>query len=204
MAKGLCPSVALKYKKGNQLLFTRDSECLQDLLRLVEEQKHRTLVLWAFDCVQVPLAQLEDACPSETRPRTALQTSQAWARGEVKMPVARKAILACHAVAKEHTDKVTGLLAHAIGQACATVHVETHALGLVFYELSAIVYAQGLQDCQMAVEGKIKFYYDRLLFWQGEIEHWKGPWAPFLLDGHTENREVRKDTIKNIRQPKRT
>ncbi|AEV29566.1 hypothetical protein SpiGrapes_1770 [Sphaerochaeta pleomorpha str. Grapes] len=182
-------SLALKYKKGNQLLFSRDSECLQDLMHLIGEQKHRTLVLWAFDCAQAPLTLFEIGHPLETRPRTALQTCQAWARGDVKMPVARKAILACHAVAKEHTDTVTGLLAHAIGQACSTVHVETHALGLVFYELSAIVYTQGLDGCQMAVEEKIKSYYDRLLYWQGEIEHFEGSWAPFLLDEHTENKE---------------
>ena len=189
MFDDLCQSLALHYKKGNQLLFSRDSECLQGLIHLVEEQNHRTLVLWAFDCALASVTLFEISHPLETRPRQALQTSQAWARGEVKMPVARKAILACHAVAKEHPDKVTGLLAHAIGQACATVHVETHALGLVFYELSALVYKKGLQDCQVAVEEKIKFYYDRMLYWQDAIEHVEGPWATFLLDARAGNKE---------------
>ena len=33
-----------------KLLVTRTSEVLQPLRALIEEQKHRTLVLWAIDC----------------------------------------------------------------------------------------------------------------------------------------------------------
>lgn len=55
------------------------------------------------------------------------------------MPAARRAILAAHAAAKETADPVSIALCHAIGQACGTVHVETHAIGLAMYELTALV-----------------------------------------------------------------
>ena len=84
--------VEQKLKKRNAVLFSRDSECHQELKRLIERQKHRTLVLWALDCAKVPLAQFEEKYPGESRPRTALELSEAWSRGKVKMPAARRAI----------------------------------------------------------------------------------------------------------------
>ena len=41
-----------KYRRKNQLLFSRESACLQDLIRLICLQKHRTIVLWAFTCAE--------------------------------------------------------------------------------------------------------------------------------------------------------
>lgn len=51
--------VEQKIKKRNMVLFSRDSESLQGLKMLIEQQKHRTLVMWALDCAKVPLAQFE-------------------------------------------------------------------------------------------------------------------------------------------------
>lgn len=55
--------VEQKLKKKNALLFSRDSECLQGLKMLIEQQKHRTLVMWALDCAKVPLMQFEEKYP---------------------------------------------------------------------------------------------------------------------------------------------
>lgn len=183
-------SIELKYKKGNQLLFTRDSECLQDLIRLVELQKHRTLVMWAFDCIQLPLNQFEAKYTNELRPRRALELCEAWARGYIKMPEAKRAILDAHAVAKELDDKEYIAIVHAIGHAGATVHVETHALGLVFYELTSIVHKVGLDDCETAIAEKIKYYYQQLLYWQEAINSLEVSWAKFLLDDTRPNKEL--------------
>lgn len=51
--------VEAKLKRKNEILFSRKSECLQELLALIREQKHRTLGLWAFACVEVPLQRLK-------------------------------------------------------------------------------------------------------------------------------------------------
>ena len=63
---------AKRLKRGNKLLFTRDSACLQELRGTICQQKHRTLVLWAFDCVSVPLQWLAQTYPNEQRPGQAV------------------------------------------------------------------------------------------------------------------------------------
>jgi hypothetical protein len=175
-------SIEAKLKKGNSILFTRDSECLQDLIRLIGLQNHRTLVLWIFDCVRIPLAAFEAKYPLEGRPRRAIELGEAWARGTIKMPVAKKAILDAHAVAKELDDKEAVALVHAIGQGVATVHVGTHALGLVVYELSALVYKLGIEDCEAAICDKITYYEERLRYWQDHSSRVSITWADFLSD----------------------
>jgi hypothetical protein len=189
MNRDISISIELLDKKGNQVLFSRDSECLQDLIHLIEVQKHRTLVMWALDCAQKPLSLFEAKYPDELRPRRALELCEAWARGTIKMPEARRAILDAHALAKEIDDKEFIAITHAIGHAGATVHVETHALGLVFYELTAIVRKVGLKNCDLAVREKINYYYERLVYWQNKIDAITINWAKFLLDDTQPNKE---------------
>ena len=176
-------------KKGRKILFTRESSCLQKLIRLIELQKHRTLVMWALECAKIPLGQFEEKYPEENRPRIALEVCKAWAKGEVKMPVAKRGILDAHAVAKEIEDYVYIALCHAIGHAGATVHVETHALGLVFYELTAIVFVNSKDNFELAVIEKLDYYYERLLYWQNNIDTLDISWAKFLVDDTRPNKE---------------
>jgi len=196
-------SIQAKFKRGNQILFSRNSECLQELISLIEVQKHRTLVMWALDCAQEPLRNFESMFPKELRPRRALELSEAWAKGEIKMTEAKRAILDAHAVAKEIDDEECISLLHAIGHAGATVHVETHALGLVFYELTAIVRNMGLNNCESAVEIRISTFYDRLVYWQKNIDRLDLNCAAFLMDDKKPNKEKllnkkRKSLIKNF------
>lgn len=181
--------VEMKLKKKNKILFSRDSQCLQELIRLIELQNHRTLVMWALDCAKTTLEQFEAKYPNELRPRTALELCEAWSRGEIKMPMAKRAILDSHAVAKEIADDEYGALAHAIGHAGATVHVETHALGLAVYELTAIVLKYGKDEFQKPVSEKIDYYCQRLLFWQENTDKLEYAWADFLADDTRANKE---------------
>src|SRR5665647_3459829 len=152
--------VEIKLRKKNKILFSHDSQCLQELIKLIEIQNHRAIVMWALDCAKITLGRFEEKYPNELRPRTALELSELWARGKIKMPMAKKAILDAHAVAKEINDDEYGALCHAIGHAGATVHVETHALGLPFYELTAVVFKAGLGKCDTVISNKIDFYYN--------------------------------------------
>lgn len=181
--------VEQKLKKKNQVLFSRGSQCLQELKGLIEQQKHRTLVMWALDCAKEPLAQVEKSYPDELRPRRALELCEDWARGRIKMPAAKRGILDVHAVAKEIDDKVCGALCHGIGHAGATVHVETHALGLPFYELTAFVLKFGKGAYQGPVLEKIDYYYQRLIYWQENTDKLDVEWASFLMDDSRSNRE---------------
>ena len=181
--------VEQRLKKKNTVLFSRDSECLRELKGLIEQQKHRTLVMWALDCAKAPLAQFEEKYPYELRPRAALELCEAWSRGTVKMPAAKRAILDAHAVAKEIDDGVYGALCHAIGHAGATVHVETHALGLPFYELTALVLKFGKGEYQRPVCEKIEYYCHRLIYWQENTDKLDFKWARFLIDDNRPNKE---------------
>lgn len=181
--------VQIKLKKKNKILFSRESESLQELIRLIQLQNHRTLVMWALDCAKLPLKQFEEKYPKENRPRICLELCEAWARGEIKMPIAKHAILASHAVAKEIDDMEYGALCHAIGHAGATVHVETHAVGLPFYELTAIVLKYGKEKFEEPALEKIDYYYNRLSYWQDNINKIEVKWANFLLDDTKPNKE---------------
>jgi len=181
--------VEIKLKKRNKILFSRDSQCLQELIQLIQLQNHRTIVMWAFDCAKLTLEQFEAKYPDEQRPRTCLGLCESWARGKIKMPIAKKAILDSHAVAKEIDDSEYGALCHAIGHAGATVHVETHALGLPIYELTAIVLKYGKDDFLKPVIEKINYYYHNLLYWQENTDKLEHDWAAFLLDDTSPNKE---------------
>jgi hypothetical protein len=181
--------VEQKLKKKNKLLFSRDSLCLQELIKLIQLQTHRTLVMWALDCAKMPLKQFEAKYPNERRPRTCLELCEDWARGKIKMPKAKQAILGSHAVAKEIDDREHGALCQAIGHAGATVHVETHALGLPIYELTAIVRKYGAENFTEPVSEKIDYYYTRLQYWQESTDEIELEWANFLLDKTKPNKE---------------
>ena len=178
-----------KLKRKNKLLFSRDSRCLQELVELIQLQNHRTLVMWVLDCAKIPLGQIEAKYPHEPRPRTCLERCEDWARGKIKMPAAKKAILAAHTAAKEIEEIEYGTLCQAIGHAGATVHVETHAIGLPIYELTSIVHKYGRDDFRVPVSEKIKDYYNRLLYWQENTDKLGLEWAGFLLDTTKPNKE---------------
>lgn len=154
--------VYLRIKRKNQILFTRDSECLQELLSLIRTQKHRTIVMWILEWAEKSAATLTERYPNDKRPITALHLCKEWAKGNVKMPEAKRALLDVHAMAKELTNPVDVALCHAVGQACASVHVETHAIGYVMYALTAIVREHDNIDFELYVEQTITNYVNSL------------------------------------------
>lgn len=178
-----------RFNKKNKILFTRDSQCLQDLLTLIRKQKHRTLVMWVFECMKPAVKVLQEKYPEDNRIEIAADLCKKWAMGEVKMPIAKKALLNVHAIAKEIDDNVDIALCHAIGQGLACVHVETHAIGFVMYELSAIVLHYGLDDYHEHVENRIHEYINSLTFWEKHIDEEERVWASFLADDSRPNKE---------------
>jgi len=105
------------------------------------------------------------------------------------MPLAKRAILDAHRAAKEIGDREYEALCHAIGHAGATVHVETHALGLPMYELTALVLRYGKDKFQKPVSAKLDYYYQRLLYCQENTDKLGLAWAEFLADDSKPNKE---------------
>jgi len=105
---------------------------------------HQMLALWAADCAEHLLPYFEGKYPEDTRPRDAIRILWEWvASGKFSMPVIREASLAAHAAAREvkQEDEIASFAAHAAGQAVATAHVPTHALGPVLYAIKLVVAA---------------------------------------------------------------
>lgn len=169
-----------KQKRKNQMLFSRDTPLFRGLNLLIEGQSRRVLVLWALDLAEETVEELETRYPLESRPRQALEASRLWAEGKLKMSLARRAILDCHALAKELKDPADAALCHGVGQACSVVHTTGHALGYPIYALTALVRRLGVDHCREAVEDRVEHYVDRLTFWQTHLEDVPRAWAGFL------------------------
>lgn len=172
--------VTVRLKKKNQVLFSKQSEYLQDLIVLFQEQNHRTMALWAFDVAAETIETLEEKYPNETRPREALEAAQDWAAGNIKMRLAQHKILSCHAFAKEINCKEDIAMCHAVGQACAVVHTAGHAIGYPIYELTSIIYKYGIEHCAGAIETRKQEYMDKLFYWKMHLEDYNREWADFM------------------------
>ena len=81
--------------------------------------------------------------PGDGRPAEAVRTCTLWSEGAVRMPEARRAILAVHGMARDVRDPVATALCHAVGQGCSCVHTPCHAIGLPVYELTAVLLEGG-------------------------------------------------------------
>jgi len=172
--------VIAKANRKNQLLFSKDSLLLDNLHHLSDLTNRRVLILWALELAEETVLQLTEKYPEDHRPREAIAASRAWAAGEIKMPIAKRAILNCHAMAKELTDLADIARCHAVGQACSVVHTVGHALGYPMYELTAIVLEQGLDNCRDAVEQRVMYYEQRLRYWTEYEKTCQQNWAGFL------------------------
>ena len=172
--------VKAKAKRKNQILFSKDSLLLTDLCQLIAQANRRALILWVLELAEETTRELAEKYPENHRPREAIAASRAWAAGEIKMPIAKQAILNCHAMAKELADPADIARCHAVGQACSVVHTAGHAQGYPMYELTAIVLEHGLDDCRDAVEHRVRYYEQRLHYWAEHEKSCSQNWASFL------------------------
>ena len=171
--------VKAKVRRHNQILFSKESLLLADLRQKIAGTNRRALVLWALELAEETAVQLEAKYPDH-RPGEAVAAARSWAAGEIKMPIAKRAILDCHAMAKELTDPADIARCHAVGQACGVVHTPGHALGYPMYELTAIVLEYGLDHCRDFVEARTLQYMEKLLFHREREPNLSANWANFL------------------------
>ncbi len=139
------------------------------IVAVMEKTDHKTLAVWAMTCAERVLPYFEETYPDDQRPRTALETLQTWIEtGEFKMKVIRKASLDSHAAARAvGEDNPARAAARAAGQAVATAHVYTHAIGAANYALQAIHRASSAAAADAAVASERDWQYQHLL----EISH---------------------------------
>ena len=166
-----------------KILFNRQSPEIQPIRELIERQKHLTICMWTLGSANRALKIFEDLCPGDSRPRDAVDAGKKWMRGDIKMPEAKRAILAAHSAANEIKDlPAAQAAARACAHAAGAVHVETHALGLIFYGLTAFIRDMEPEKATAGdIKSEIDWYCGELLYWENNISKQKGPFAPFLL-----------------------
>jgi hypothetical protein len=137
----------------------------ESMIELVRETDHKTLAVWAIDCVERVLPYFEETYPEDNRPRKAIEALQAWINtGVFDMADIRKASLAAHAAAREvGEDNAARSAARGAGQAVATAHVPTHSIGAANYALQAIHRAASASDADAAVAKERDWQYQHLL-----------------------------------------
>jgi len=107
----------------------------------------KLLALWAADCAEHVLPFFEDKYPNDDRPRKAIEAGRKWATtGVFSMAAIREASLDAHDAAKAAKKDDAKYAAHAAGQAVATAHVPTHALGSSLYGIRAAAAHSGNVD----------------------------------------------------------
>ena len=134
-------------------------------VELVSKTDHKTVAVWAIDCVERVMPYFEEQYPQDHRPRQAIETLQTWIdTGVFKMAVIRKASLDAHAAARDvGEDNAARSSARAAGQAVATAHVTMHALGAANYALQAIYRATNPSDADAAIAKERDWQIQRLL-----------------------------------------
>ena len=127
----------------------------QEFWVFFNKDDHKALALWAADCAGHVLPFFEKEYPKDIRPREAIRTLHEWIdTGKFSMPLIRGASLAAHAAAREvrKEDNAARFAARAAGQAVATAHVPTHALGPVLYAAKAVAAANPAEVKAAGVE----------------------------------------------------
>jgi len=113
----------------------------------LDEQDHRSLVLWAADCAEHVLPYFEEKYPKDDRPRKALEAGRAWVRGGIAMNEVRAAF-AAQAAARDADHAAARAAARAAGHAAATAHVAGHARHAAAYAATAAAATAAERDWQ--------------------------------------------------------
>ena len=128
--------------KTRKILSDLNAPYVQPLVQLIETQSKATLVIWAADYAERVLLPLwSKFYPDDFRPQHALAAAREWLAGAIKLPLAKEAILKCHAAAREaEAYPAAQAAARAIGQSASAIHSARHSIGLALYGTLAVAY----------------------------------------------------------------
>lgn len=130
-------------KKYRKMLGDVNAPSTIALMQLIDTQSKMVICKWCIDYAESHVLPIfEKNCPSDDRPRNALNAARDYLDGKVKFPVVKNIILKeCNAVARELDHiPVAQAAARACGQGSAVVYTLTHSMGLYFYSAAAIAY----------------------------------------------------------------
>lgn len=129
--------------KLRKMLGKADSPYIISLMRLIETQSKNTIVKWCNEYAREHILPIyEKEYPEDTRLKNALNASNEWLEGNMKLADAKKIIKEVQVAAREvEENPAAQAAARAIGATTATISTVTSCLGLVFYGAASIAYS---------------------------------------------------------------
>lgn len=142
-----------------KILYPKTHAYVVPFVDKVNTMNRKTCILFALEAAKAHVELL----PPQFRydAQTTLDLATAWSKGESKMPIAKASILALHKLAKQSDDALIEARLRAIAHAASTVHVKTHALGLLVYGLTATEYAGWDVNKEVARLWELLLYYEK-------------------------------------------
>lgn len=106
---------------------------------------HHLLAIWAAACAEHVLQYFVKECRDDERPRQAIESALAWARGEVGVNEAKQGAFYANASARDLAGSAR-FAAYSAGQAAAVAHVAAHDLGAASYAIKTVMAASEERD----------------------------------------------------------
>lgn len=140
--------------KVRKMLGKADSPYIVSLMRLIETQSKNTIVKWCNEYAREHILPIyEKDYPNDSRLKNALNASNEWLEGSMKLIDAKKIIKEAQIAAREaEGNPAAQAAARAIGATTATINTVTSSLGLAFYGAAAIAYSS------IGVNEKVEVY----------------------------------------------
>lgn len=140
--------------KVRKMLGKGDSPYIVSLMRLIETQSKNTIVKWCNEYARDHILPIyEKDYPEDFRLENALNASNEWLEGNMKLIEAKKIIKEAQIAAREaEGNPAAQAAARAIGATTATINTVTSSLGLAFYGAAAIAYSS------IGVNEKVEVY----------------------------------------------
>lgn len=146
--------------KPRKMLFMPYDDGVAELYSLAAECSKLCMVVWAYEYSEKYVELFEEYCDDD-RVRRSRDASYLWSKGVIKMPEARREILAAHMA--------------------STVHSERHAFGLALYGLTALAKKYGKDSKEVKKEEERLL--QGLMTVSAEKKYLSERWARFLERG---------------------
>jgi hypothetical protein len=129
-------------KKLRKMLGDKDAPRTKSLLQLIESQSKATVCKWCMDYAEAQFLPIfERRCPSDSRPRHALDAARDYLNSKLTFSEAKGHIW-YYADGETDGDPIIQAAENAIGQAASVVRYPSkwHALAVYFYGAAAVAY----------------------------------------------------------------
>ena len=130
-------------KKLRKMLGKADSPYIVSLMRLIDTQSKNTIVKWCNEYARDNILYINKKdYPEDSRLENALNATEDWLKGSIKVTEAKKIIKEAQIAAKEaEGNPAAQAAARTIAATTTTINTITSCLGLAFYGSAAIAYS---------------------------------------------------------------